>query len=570
MTRINAEPIHDPEFEEAVLSGRSYLVVDYGHSACVATLYDVVEGHYRMIGRGEGLNTSGPPWFDLSYGLQQAIAQIAAATGRKLLTLQGQLVRPMRSDGSGVDYFGATVSLGEPLRVIVAGLLENASIANARKALQAVYAREVACLSLDDRRGRPGQVEAILEHQPDVLFFVGGTDGGADKQMRDLLNTIAMALELQAELVRPTVIYGGNASLRPLVMKELSELTEVHFVDNVQPAYGEEQIDHAIAMLAQLYYSLKVADEASSGILTDWSNEAPISSAHAFGGVAEYLAAARKAPVLGIDVGAGQVTLLSAVDGQVNLLIRSDKGLGRPLRQQLLAGKNGAAEEATEGPGGQGPLADYIIDKSVHPDLIPLSKRAAKFELALASRLIRQVVTEAAAAWSWPDDGYTPPFHTLLLRGRVFANAGNQREALMALLDGLQAQGVFRIVADGWGILPAMGLLAAEDPNMVVQMLNGPDLTPMAWVVSPTGRYKTGQHMLDVSVTTASGSTAAAKVPAGGLTILPLALDERHEIALSPVTGIDVGAGPGQSRQLRISSAIMGLVIDGRKRPADT
>lgn len=564
MTRMDVDAINESETDEAVISGRSYLVVDYGHSACLATLYDVVEGCYRMVGRGDGLNTAGPPWFDLSFGLQQAIGQIANATGRKLLTQQGQLIRPMRSDGSGIDYFGATISLGEPLRVVVAGLLESASIANARKALRAVYAREVACLSLDDGRGRPGQIEAILAKQPDVILFVGGTDGGADKQMRDMLNTIALALELQAELVRPVVIYGGNADLRAAVMEELSELTEVHLADNLQPSFGEEQINHAIAMLAQTFYSLKVGNLANSGILTDWSNSKPIISAHAFGGVAEYLAAAGKGRVLGIDVGAGQVTLLSAVNGQVDLLIRSDKGLGRPLAYQLPIGQDDAGTESGETVGFEGPLADYIIDKSVHPGLVPMTSQAAKFELALASRLIRQVVAEAAAAWSWPADGRTPPFHTLLLRGRVFSNASSNEEALLSLLDGLKPSGVYRIVVDGYGVLPAMGLLAGEDPDMVVQILSGHDMTPWAWVVSPTGRGRKGETLVTVSLLSASGSTAEAEVASGEVKIMPLKLDERHKVALTPAAGINVGSGPGQHRQLVISSAVMGLVIDGR------
>lgn len=564
MTRLEVNDMGEPERERTVLSGRSYLVVDYGHSACSATLYDVVEGRYRMVGRGTGLNTARGPWFDLTYGLQQAIGQIAEATGRKLLTLQGQLIRPMRGDGSGVDYFGATVSLGEPLRVLLAGLVTDASIASARKALQSVYAREVACLSLDDGRGKPGQVETILSQRPEVILFVGGTDGGADKQMRELLSTITLALDLQAEAARPVVIYGGNAALRSAVVDRLGELTEVHLVENVRPVFEEERLDHAIAMLAQTYYALKVEALGSSGVLADWSNSAPLISAHAFGGIAEYLAAAGNGRVLGIDVGSGQVTL-AAADGQsVELLIRSDMGLGRPLRNLLAADQDGDASAAMPGKHQVGPLADYILDKSAHPGLIPQTSRAARFELALASRLISQVAAEAASAWSWPADGFAPACHTLLLRGRVFTNAADDGRALLAVLDGLKPRGVFRIVADGYGVLPAMGLLAAEDPDMVVQVLGGFDLIPWAWVVAPTGRGRSGKSVVSASLTPASGRPVELEVLTGALENLPLAHGQRYKLALKPAAGVDVGAGPGQTRQLTITSSIIGLVIDGR------
>ena len=69
---------------------------------------------------------------------------------------------------------------------------------------------------------------------------------------------VAMALELQDVANRPAVIYGGNAALRSLVLDSLTDLTEVHLVDNVRPTFSDEQIGHAIAMLAQAYYSIKV------------------------------------------------------------------------------------------------------------------------------------------------------------------------------------------------------------------------------------------------------------------------------------------------------------------------
>jgi hypothetical protein len=564
MTRLDASAIGEPEREQVVLSGRSYLVVDYGHSVCLATLYDLVEGRYRMVGRGEGLNTAGEPWQDLTYGLQQAIGQIADATGRKLLTLQGQLIRPMRGDGSGVDYFGATVSLGEPLKVLVAGLLESASIASARKALRAVYAHEVGCLSLDDGRSRPGQIETILVQQPEAIFFVGGTDGGADRQVRELLDTIALALDLQSEAVRPAVIYGGNAALRSAVVEALDELTELHLVDNVRPMFEEERLDHAIAMLAQTYYHLKVEGMASSGVLADWSNSAPIISAHAFGGIAEYLAAAGEGRVLGVDVGSGQVTLVSANEGTVDLLVRADIGLGRPLANQLVMGLDGDQAGTERGDALKGPLADYILDKSAHPGIIPQTSRAAKFELALASRLVEQAATGAAKAWLWPADSLAPPCHTLLLRGRVFTNAASKKQALGALLDGLKPQGVFRIVADGYGILPAMGLLAAEDPDMVVQILSGFDVLPWAWVVSPTGRGRAGKTVVSVALSSVTGERVELDVSSGGLEILPMAHGQRYNLELKPAPGVDVGAGPGQNRRLTVTPSVNGLVVDGR------
>jgi hypothetical protein len=361
------------------------------------------------------------------------------------------------------------------------------------------------------------------------------------------------------------VVYGGNAALRATVSQVLGELTEVHLVENVRPAFDEEHLDHATAMLAQIYYDLKVAGLGSSGVLADWSNSAPIISAHAFGGIAEYLAAAGKGRVIGLDVGSGQVSLVSATEGAVDLLVRTDKGLGRPIRYQLAPGLNDRGPGAKREDGREGPLADYILDKSVHPNLIPQTSSAASFELALAQRLTSQIASEAGVSWSWPGDGLAPPCHTLLLRGRVFTNAADSQRALLALLDGLKPQGVFRIVADSVGILPAMGLLAAEDPDMVVQVLHGHDLAPWAWVVVPSGYPRSGDALVTVTLSTDSGQVTELVVASGAMEIVPLPQGQRCKVALEPAAGVDVGSGRGKRRELTIASAEAGLVIDGRR-----
>jgi len=292
----------------------------------------------------------------------------------------------------------------------------------------------------------------------------------------------------------------------------------------------------------------------------------PMNSAHAFAGIAEYLATTGKGRVLGVDVGSSQVTLVSAIAGQVDLVARSDKGLGRPLRSQLAATDNGQNENLQGDGGLAGPMADYILDKSAHPGLIPMTARAARFELSLMSRLVRQTVADTARSWNWPKDGFAPRFQTLLLRGRVFSNAGKGADALSSVMGALGSWGVFRVVVDGFGVLPAMGLLAGEDPDMVAQLLSGDDLDTWAWVVSAKGRAEAGEVALTVRIRSSSGSATNVTVPFGELAMVPLPVGQRYKLELEPVPGIDVGAGPGQSRQVTVSDSAIGLLIDCREK----
>ena len=56
------------EDQESFPGCRSHLVVDLGSSYTVATLYDIVEGQYRLVSRGISLTTMQAPWYDVQRG----------------------------------------------------------------------------------------------------------------------------------------------------------------------------------------------------------------------------------------------------------------------------------------------------------------------------------------------------------------------------------------------------------------------------------------------------------------------------------------------------------------------
>ena len=96
----------------------SFLVADCGSIHTTVVLFDMVGGAYRLIARAAVPTTAHGPWFDVAQGVQQAISRISEITGRKLLSEQGRLIRPVRADGSGVDHFAAVASAAQPLDVL--------------------------------------------------------------------------------------------------------------------------------------------------------------------------------------------------------------------------------------------------------------------------------------------------------------------------------------------------------------------------------------------------------------------------------------------------------------------
>ena len=132
------------------VDAESLLAVDVGSVTTRAALFDVVEGRYRFIASGSAPTTAGAPYHDISEGVRLALDQLQAIAGRTLVGGDQELIMPALPDGSGVDSFAATISAGEPVKVIAIGLLESISTESARRLALTTYSKVVEAFNLND------------------------------------------------------------------------------------------------------------------------------------------------------------------------------------------------------------------------------------------------------------------------------------------------------------------------------------------------------------------------------------------------------------------------------------
>ena len=116
-------------------SAGSILAADFGSVQTRVVLLDVVDGEYRLVGRGAGITTAGYPINDVSVGLQRIISQMAQIGQRRLLDDRGQVITPEDNQRRGVDYFLTTASLGRPMRAVMVGLMPEMSLLNGLRAI---------------------------------------------------------------------------------------------------------------------------------------------------------------------------------------------------------------------------------------------------------------------------------------------------------------------------------------------------------------------------------------------------------------------------------------------------
>jgi hypothetical protein len=554
---------------------RSILVVDCGTVTTQAMLLDRVASQYRFVARGEASTTTGYPWADITTGIRHAIEQITAVTGRRFFDSSENLISPEREGREGVDVFAVTVSAGQPLQVVLGGLVENLSVASARRAAAGTYAQIQAILSgqPDQVSNDEAQVRIIREAAPDVVLIAGGVEGGATSPVRALVESATLGCSMMDGQTPPHIVYAGNSKLRQGVVKTVGDEIAVRVVDNVRPTLSQENLADAQKAMEEIYLQRKMRQLPGVETVKGWSPMPIIPTARAFGRLIEYLwhLGDPSTGVLGVDVGAGNTTLAAVFDEQLFMTIHSELGSafgGAELMREH--GRRRITRWLPEPIDGQEAMG-ILIDKEIHPCTIPQRSRELWVEQAVAREAIRSTLKIARPGWkpgaARPYPHLMPLCDTILLSGGVLTQAPRPGQAALIVLDALEPIGVSTLVLDSHGLGAALGNAAAVKPLAAVETLDSGGFTNLATVVTPIGDARPGDTILKVKVTYEDESAFEVEVTYGNLEILPLPQGKQAELELRPQRHIDVGMGPGKGGKRRVNGGLVGLIIDARGRP---
>ena len=544
---------------------QSFLVADCGSTNTTAALFDVVAGSYRLIARATVPTTTGRPWFDVSQGVRQAIQQIVHITGRELFYEHGVLITPKRSDGSGVDRFTAVVSAAAPLQTLLVGLFEDVSLASARRAMRGTYTREVQHFNLADKLTEQERITTIMQNPPELIFLVGGTDGGADTRLLRLVETVDIGLEMLTTSQRPAILYAGNRGLQEQVKTLLADKDMVHITSNVRPSLELERTAEAAQVMDTLYSDVKIRRMPGVRPLLEWSGQNVVPTARAFAAGISYLSAMQAGPVLGIDLGSDSLTLVTANAQEIKLSVRSDWGMGRPLANLLNRIQPEAIARWLSFETEMADIQDFIINKSLFPQTIPATETDLHLEQAIVREMLHCAALETINDWGWSS---LPLMKMIVVRGSTFANAPRLGQVALMVLDALQPAGIFSLALDRHGILPGLGAVATQNPLLPVQALNANSLVHLGHVIAPVGTASPGRKVMHITVESEEGRRLLEDERAfGTLDVLPLPSGQMVTVTVRPQRGFDIGLGSGKGTTMTFPIGSGGLMIDARGRP---
>ncbi len=544
---------------------QSFLIADCGRTNTTLALFDVAVDSYYLIASVTVGTTAEPPWGDITLGVQQAMIQLTALSGRPLLNEKNNLIKPSRADGSGVDQFAFSTSAAPPLQTILVGLFDDVSLSSARRALGNVYVNEADTINLSDARDEKEQVNAFLRVKPDLVFIAGGTDGGAEKRLLELVERANLGINVLANIKKPQVIFAGNKDLRERVRHIMGNKVKLLAADNVRPELNHENLDDAIKTVSALY-TQQLSTLSGIETLNKWSGVTPLATAQAFAISGDYFASLNGGRVVGIDLGSHSVTLLVADPNQHDLTVNAEMGIGYAAK--ILA-KSTPQEVSRWLPYSlkETAVRDYIYNKSLRPYIIPATEADLLLEQAVAREMMRHVVNDSMKQWQQSDNGRLPPFQLLLIRGNTLANAPRAGQAMLMLLDALQPTGVFAVALDKYGVLPALGMLATMDPLAAVQTLENAVLENLGWVIVPVGKGQPDQIVLNVTLISDLDTEIEVEVAYGTIEVIPLTPGKKTEVLLTPARRFNIGLGQGTAQKFTAQSGSIGLVIDARGRP---
>jgi hypothetical protein len=559
----------------SILDADTLLAIDVGSVNTRASLFDVVDGRYRLVATGRSSSTAEPPLLDISEGVRLSLHHLQTITGRRLVDETEGLIVPASREGAGVDVCVATTSAGPKVRTVLVGLMPGFSVDSARRLSVSTYLDVVEEIGLMDRRREEEQIDLIVAARPDLILIVGGTDGGATTSVLRMVEMVSLAVGLIPEADQPMVVFAGNRHLGASIADRLGDRMRIALVPNLRPGIDQEDLGPVRIRLAEAISEARSAKVSGFEELAKWSGGALLSSADAFGRVVRYLSKVydRGKGVLGLDLGASQTTVAASFDGDLRMSVRMDLGMGVALPGLLKHSSLSKVVRWLPMEGSESEVRDYIHNKALRPGTVPVEPAELHMEFALARQVIRSALF--AARGSWPQgrgrrlSSFLPLMEPILAGGATLARSPRPGYAALTLLDALQPVGVTTLVVDPYSLIPALGAAAGPLPLATVQVLESGGFASLGTVVAPAGRGRRGRPALRIRLDReARGDSLEGEVRLGQLVVVPLAQGEFARLTVRPERGFDVGfGGPGKAGVVRVAGGAVGLIVDARGRP---
>lgn len=567
---------------------RTIVATDCGSTTTKAILIEREGDEYRLVARSEAPTTVEAPFDDVTVGVLNAVSELEDLTGRTF-TRNGRLVVPREDERVGMDLFLSTSSAGGGLQMLVAGVVKNMTAESAQRAALGAGAIVIDVLAVDDGRKDYQRVDRIRGIRPDMILLSGGTDGGTTQHLLDLAETLRAAdpKPRLGKNYRLPVVYAGNVDAREAVQQILGEHVDLEFVDNLRPVLEQEHLQPARDALHELFLRHVMAQAPGYDKLLTWVSSPIMPTPHAVGLMVEAVAEQEHTSVLAVDIGGATTDVFSVFSGVFNRTVSANLGMSYSVCNVLAEAGTANIKRWVPVEMNDFTLRNRLRNKMIRPTTIPQTRDDLLVEQAVAREALRlaflhhqQLATglkgvqqqrEIGAAFSQSESGQSLvnlfDLGLIIGSGGVLSHAPRRHQAALMMIDAFLPLGVTMLAVDSIFMMPQLGVLSRDHPEMAHQIFRRDCLIPLGPVIAPLGAVKEGGEVMSVTLAPQTGEAHHLTVYAGQLLRLPLAAGEKAQLTVHPAKSLDMGHGKGKPVERLVEGGVVGVMLDGRGRP---
>lgn len=568
---------------------QSILATDCGSTTTKAILIEKRDGAFRLIVRGEAPTTVEAPVEDVTRGVLNAVSEVQELVGRQILTDDGEALIKPRQGEKGVDLYVSTSSAGGGLQMMVTGVVKSMTGESAARAALGAGAIVMDVLANNDGRLAHEKIQRIRHLRPDMILLSGGIDGGTEKHVADLAELIAAAspkarLGIGYEL---PVLYAGNTKARDLVKDRLSDKVALDITDNLRPTLEKENLMPARQKIQHLFLEHVMSHAPGYPNLMKMTDVEIMPTPGAVGDIMQLIAKRKGINVVGVDIGGATTDVFSVFQNIYNKSVSANYGMSYSI-------SNVFAEAGLENIMRWVPFAmderdlrNRVKNKMIRPTSIPSLLQELMVEQACAREALRlsfdqhrslavglkgiQQERTIGDVFEQSMTGQTlvnlRDLDMLIGSGGVLSHAPRRQQSAMMMIDSFLPEGVTQLTVDSIFMMPQLGVLAKVHEDAAISVFEKDCLIYLGTCIAPSGKIKWGNKALDARITMPDGSVQNHSFLAGEVKVVPLPVGQTARASLTPVWGLDVGAGDGQNFEVELHGGVVGLIFDTRGRP---
>lgn len=573
---------------------RSILATDCGSTTTKAILIEYIDGEYRLSYRGEAPTTVEAPFEDVTMGVLNATMEIEELSGRKLL--EGNNIITPQKDNVGADIYISTSSAGGGLQMMVAGVVKSMTGESAERAALGAGSIVMDVLASNDGRKPHEKITRIRQLRPDMILLSGGIDGGTTKHVVELAEILAAA-NPQPRLgqnYKLPVIYAGNKKATPDIKQTLGQLTDLDVTENIRPVLEQENLKPSRDKIHDLFMEHVMQQAPGYKKLMSWTDAPIMPTPGAVGALIEMVAQKENISVVGVDIGGATTDIFSVFQKQFNRTVSANLGMSYSICNVLAETTLPNVLRWVPFDIDQKELINRIGNKMIRPTTVPQSLEELVIEQAIAREALRlsfiqhksfavnlkgvQKERTISDAFEQSDSGQSlvnmMELDLIIGSGGVLSHAPRREQSAKMLIDSFLPEGITAVAVDSIFMMPQLGVMAnIEKENLseqariaALEVFEKDCLIRLGTCIAPVGNLEGNTNILSISLEFENSDKKEINLNHGELIRIEAGYEE-IKATLTPVKGVDVGAGAGEPINTTIFGGQVGIILDGRGRP---